>query len=307
MGQGTGMGDGSGFGVGAGLMRCFLIVVNIFFGLFGFILLAGGCFLKLGQQYYMPFVDAALESLPELMASAGLANGAEQPSDVEVDFDAILGTIAIGLIILGLFLFILAILGCIGACCQVKVIMIVYLVVLLIMFLVQLILVILYAVQGIDSVIDDTFTDMIEGDYGGIDDFTAASLVMNVVMVQFKCCGAKNYMDFDNSPNWDNQREFNSQGFTITLEMETPIACCKFEGTLPSVSLIDQQCSIKGTANDLNNNMNTGCVEALADAVNDYNNIILGVFAGILVFQALLIIFVIALLVMKNKEDNKIA
>ena len=27
-----GSGEGSGFGVGSGLMRCFLIVVNIFFG-----------------------------------------------------------------------------------------------------------------------------------------------------------------------------------------------------------------------------------------------------------------------------------
>ena len=31
---------------------------------------------------------------------------------------------------------------------------------------------------------EDTFNDMIKGDYGGIDDFTMDSLVMNVVMVQ---------------------------------------------------------------------------------------------------------------------------
>ena len=35
----------------------------------------------------MPFVDAAVESLPQMMAEAGLADGTDQPSDVEVDFD----------------------------------------------------------------------------------------------------------------------------------------------------------------------------------------------------------------------------
>ena len=32
MARGAGVGEGSGDGVGAGLMRCVLIVVNIFFG-----------------------------------------------------------------------------------------------------------------------------------------------------------------------------------------------------------------------------------------------------------------------------------
>lgn len=84
----------------------------------------------------------------------------------------------------------------------------------------------------------------------------------------------------------------------------TPIACCKFEGSLPSISLIDEQCAIVAT--DLNNNMKTGCVAAITGELDSFNNIIVGVLAGILVFQAILVVIVICLIVLNNKEDNKV-
>jgi len=306
MAKGKGSGEGSGFGVGAGLMRCVLIVVNVFFGLIGFVLLAAGCFIRLGESVYMPFVDDAVGSLPELMSSTGLSDGSEQPDDVSVDFGMILDPLSTGLIVLGLFLFIMGILGCISACCQVKVIMIVYVIVLIILFLLELVLLILYATQGIGGVVESTLISMIEEDYGGIDDYGVESLLLNVIMVHFKCCGAKNYQDFDNAKKWDRMRSFTYQGITVTQELMTPIACCKFEGSIPSISLEDEMCAIKPLSTDLNNNMNKGCVVAIEEEVDSFQTIIIGVLAGIVAFQAILIIFVIALLVIKSKEDGKV-
>ena len=64
---------------------CFIFVRQ--FQLLGFIFLAAGAFIRMGQEYYMPFVDGAVESLPSLMAGAGLSDGSTQPDDVSVDFN----------------------------------------------------------------------------------------------------------------------------------------------------------------------------------------------------------------------------
>jgi len=306
--KGEGFGEGEGAGVGSGLMRCFLITVNIFFGLFGFILLAAGAFIKLGESLYMPFIDEIIQSIPSFTSGAGLEGAASPAADLQASFDLLLGGISIGLIILGVFLFITAILGCISACCQVKVIMIIYTVVLLVLLIAQIVFVILFGTGFFDNMIKDQLTGILQNDFIGIDSFTAESLLLNILMIQFKCCGIDGYKDFDSASVWNNKRTatITVAGQTVTQEiiLQTPIACCKTEGTFPSVTLPDETCAY--TPTPLNNYLEKGCFPELMAQLDQYRTIIIGVLAGIIVFQAILVIFVIVLLVLKGKEENDV-
>ena len=74
---------------------------------------------------------------------------------------------------------------------------------------------------------------------------------------QLKCCGIDDYHDFDEAEKWQSTREFEVSGITVETEMVTPVACCKMDGTFPSVEPVDDQCSI--TPTDPTSNWNSVC------------------------------------------------
>ena len=62
-------------------------------------------------------------------------------------------------------------------------------------------------------------------------------------------------MDFYYCDQWKRNRTFTMEGQEVTLQMVTPIACCKTTGDFPSVTPIDTNCTF--TPTDVNSNFNT--------------------------------------------------
>ena len=66
--------------------------------------------------------------------------------------------------------------------------------------------------------------------------------------LQYSCCGIDDYEDFDTAANWKKQRTFEVTVSGVktnqTVNLATPMACCKFTGTFPDLgSPVDETCA----------------------------------------------------------------
>src|SRR6218665_1922870 len=65
---------------------------------------------------------------------------------------------------------------------------------------------------------------------------------------QFKCCGLYNYVDFKDAKEWRRSRAVvGADGQVSTVNLTTPIACCKLQGDFPNVKIKDDTCALKPT------------------------------------------------------------
>ena len=88
---------------------------DIFFlsQILGFVLFAGGLFVRFGSSVLNQFVNDAITNLEKSLQSAGYGN-----VDISSNFSLsdVLLSVAIALIVFGLFLVILSMMGCCGGC-----------------------------------------------------------------------------------------------------------------------------------------------------------------------------------------------
>ena len=95
--------------------------------IFGLIFLAIGIFLRVAVDKIIDQVDPLLENLPSISSAVNIAGVTAPPYldddslDPPFDLNVIFTGISTAFIVLGVFLLVVGILGCVGACCTVKV------------------------------------------------------------------------------------------------------------------------------------------------------------------------------------------
>ncbi|KAI0219747.1 hypothetical protein LSAT2_028724 [Lamellibrachia satsuma] len=283
-----------------GCVRTLLVIINIIFVVLGGALLGGGIFLKVASDQTASVVDQIKSNIPDLANGAQIDDAAATASPLMSDDDIndLLNGIIIAFIVLGAFLFLLGMSGCCGACCAIKTMLIIYVFFVVLVFIGFLAVLIIFATKKVDESVKTEADKVLKKTYAGIDDFSVKSLTLNYFMITRKCCGMKDYRDFDKAEKWKKTRWMEIEGRRILITMMTPVACCKMEGKFPSSVPKDKNCTIVPT--DENNNWNTGCNDKVTEALDKYRMHAIGGCAGIMIFQ--LLCFIMAVYIIKNVE-----
>ncbi|XP_052803632.1 tetraspanin-1-like [Mya arenaria] len=278
--------------------RIILVVLNIFFLIAALALIVVGFIIKFANQYVQPLVQDALtliESKTKTLYDSSYSLG-------NFEYTEVLNDLAIAMIVAGVVLGAVALVGCIGACCNLTTLALVYAIVLIAIFLAQVTLIILvYAVPGkvLKKYINEQLVTTLDG-YQGLKATDTKSIGWNYAMQQFDCCGANDYTDFTSRTTWKAYDETN--GIT---DLITPVACCK---TLPEDSTAAAKCAGKNSDTNYDStseiqsesNLFTGCTDGIWDSVINENNArFIPVIVVVLICQLVLIIF--AILIFKNR------
>ncbi|KAH3868317.1 tetraspanin-1-like isoform X2 [Dreissena polymorpha] len=277
------------------LCRIFLVLVNIIFLLLGIALFALGLFVRFGSSILNGYLDTVKKSLQE----SASATGAGTVDLSTLDITGLLFGVALGLIFFGLFLTIIAFLGCCGGCCKFKVLLILYVIICGVLLVAQIVVIgILYgSPKTFHDPAKKALKEQIQSDFQGIAGTDIVSMAWNVVMQFAKCCGVDGYEDFNSAVKWN--RTYS------TYRIDTPLACCK---ELPS-SASTVTCAVlppSGTASDANSYLDTGCYDKLWEQTLGNSKIVIGVLVGIGVFQLCLILFGIIILVTMREKTGMV-
>ncbi|XP_052060644.1 tetraspanin-9-like [Mytilus californianus] len=262
--------------------RVILVLINILFSLIGIALLIVGSVVRWGT-------DLMNQYLSDLYKDFRVAINVHD--DLDFNIPDLLGDVTLSFIVIGAFFFIIGILGCIGACCTVRPMLILYVVILSILVLAEIaFVVVLFAAQSkVDEWLKKPFKMTLE-EYKGIDGIDAVTLGLNFIMTQYDCCGVEGYGDFNDSTLWD--REFNkSDGSTHNKSI--PAVCC--------INVTNQDCWQHPNTN--NSYMDTGCYDAIKDWLHDNMEPLIGTSAGVLVIEIILVIF--ACVACSKERSNK--
>ncbi|XP_062614985.1 CD63 antigen-like [Saccostrea cucullata] len=269
-----------------GCSQFFLTIVNIVFSLIGLTLLVVGSVVRWGNDFMNNILQDSYSRLASALKDAGADTNL---NDFNIaDF---VGDATLAFIILGAFFFVLGILGCVGACCQVKCMLVVYVVFLVILLLVEITFIILiFAVRSeVDSWIKKPFKKAIQEEYKGISSKESISIAINFVSVEFECCGVDNYADFNSSKLWKNETGEEEKNPQI------PVICCKNRTSEAIDSCIY-------TPDRNNSYIDQGCYDAIDTWLSKNQNIMIGVGAAVLAVELLLMIF--ALVVCKSGKEK---
>ncbi|XP_064594969.1 tetraspanin-9-like [Liolophura sinensis] len=272
--------------------KIFLVLINIIFVLIGLGLLTVGCMLKLGQ------VDLLNEQLMNLMSSVD----GKVIADGSVDLGSLVGKAAVALIISGVIIFIIGFLGMCGAMCTIKWMLCLYAVIITVIILAEVVGVILLFTMTaqIEGFIQSFLRGTLKKSYAGAKSNDAASLAWNYAFTELQCCGVTNYTDTHLATKWN--RTVQDPITSAIRRLETPLTCCKLNGTFPDYELPSSyDCAV--TPVRRNSNYDTDCYSAVKDIVLGYKGIFIGVGVGILVLELLLLIS--SILAYKS-EDSKV-
>ncbi|XP_059143719.1 23 kDa integral membrane protein-like [Physella acuta] len=248
-----------------------VVIINIIFMIFGLAALVAGIVFKVGWEDVRDVFD-----LPDI------------GGDIQLAGDAL----AYGAIVFGAFILVLALLGCIGACCKVRVLLAVYAIVVIILLIAQVAIVVFVAVKG------DFMKDKLEVELQGSlkeykEDGKGKSTAWSSLFDFLECCGAKDPKDFRNLtfannayPFYDSHRPDLFKG----RELYIPITCCKawdYSKTLSTDSFNQNGACLNGTAGKF---YNQGCVDSVVDKVDSNKAILIGVGVAILVIELVVIV-----------------
>ncbi|XP_071095703.1 tetraspanin-18B-like [Haliotis cracherodii] len=284
-------------GVLVGCSRIFLVIINGIFAVIGLVFLVVGCIVRFGSGILDPYLQDLYTSLQRFMEQAG------QSVDLSnFNLGDYLQDATLALILLGVFFFIIGIFGCIGGCCKVRCMLIVYAVLISLIVLAEVLFVILlFTIRDtVDNNIKGPMKTSIEESYTGFNSTDLVSLGWNFAMVNFKCCGVDNYTEFQDAKKWINKYTPKQTNMSITLAV--PIACCKLNGSFPNINLPTEFTCATDPTSALSN-IDKGCYQAIWDIINDNSNIMIGVGVGVVVVELLMIILA-CIVCCKEKKKN---
>ncbi|XP_061184159.1 tetraspanin-1-like [Saccostrea echinata] len=253
-----------------GLGRVLIVVINIIFLILGLVFFALGLVCLVGQSVLEPYYKGVLDSLKNQLESNNFGT---------VDFSSfnisdLIGGLGYFFVGLGLFLLIITIFGCCGACCKVKFMLVTYAIIVIVILVGELIFVgILYGSPNtIKDEIKNPLKTSIQSDYIGFNGTNLVSLGWNFAHRQFKCCGVDSYNDFTGGAKWNTN---------YGTGLKAPITCCI---TIPDSAL--PTCAT--TPADI---YTKGCFDEVYSMLLGNVALVAGSIAGCGAFQLVLIIF----------------
>ncbi|KAK3107237.1 hypothetical protein FSP39_010005 [Pinctada imbricata] len=238
-------------------------------GLFGILFLVVGAVVRWGSDYMNSLLSDAYARLSTALKEAG----AESDALSDFHIGEFVGDAAIAFVVIGAFFFLLGILGCVGACCKVKCMLVLYVIFLVLIVLAELtFLILVFAFRDeVDSWFKDPLRSAIEKEYKSSASEDSISLAINFVQSEFKCCGVDSYQDFNMSTSWNRTFVYNG----TVYEKLIPNVCCK-----NSSSNANLDCLLSPTTD--NAYTDTGCYKAIEDWISDNYRILAGVGGAVL-------------------------
>ncbi|KAL4228465.1 hypothetical protein ACF0H5_011512 [Mactra antiquata] len=268
--------------------RLVLVVINLVLLLTSLAMTIAGFIIKFGASVFSKYTDSVLDSVKQ---SAKVAFD-DDISTEQFDFEKLFGFFGVLLIVIGVFLLTVSIFGCCGACCKIKMLLMLYAIVLGILVIGQITFVVMFFKYN--SVLKGAIRKPLEEtlkNYHGLNGTEADSLVWNFLMQQFECCGIEGYEDFSDT-KWFGGEFGNTENLTM------PLACCN---DLPE----DDDFSCAETIDSDLNNYNKGCLDALWDELLGQNQLYSYIVSiGVILFQVILLVF--ALMLYCKKDEKKV-
>lgn len=217
-----------------------LTVLNTAFAMLSLIMVGIGCALFYAGDIIIPFTNLLLAQL----SARGAIN---QPSlDVSgFDIATIATQIAWPMVMCGAVLFCVSFVGCCGANCENKLLLLVYSIVMTVIIVAEVLAVIILA-GGQDTFKQqaiDQANGYVKDQYRGDNSSDAFSVVMNVAQMNLQCCGVDNYTTLQKAIKWERTGTFSDEaGNSITTTMLLPFSCCNMTKPFPSFTPVDINC-----------------------------------------------------------------
>lgn len=242
----------------SGFLKIMMFIFNGGIFLAGAAILGVGVWVKVDSASLLGLLDEIEDAPPEL---SQLAN------------------VAYLLIGVGAVLLVIGFLGCCGAIRESRCMLLTFFCIVLIIFLIEVAgAIVLFVFQGLAGELlgnlENQVRASIRKDYGNENSLTS---LWNATMEEFKCCGYKNYTDFDNSP-------YQNVGTVY------PPTCCN--------STTNGQCP----ATDAESSMVLGCFDKLVELIEENAVIIAAVALGI---AALEIAAMVVSMILYKKVGSK--
>lgn len=254
-----------------------LIVVNIIFILLGLGLLIPGILVVVNDDGINDNILPALQQVDFGVSNFGdLAKG-----------------LSITLIVMGSFVLVLSMMGACGACCESKLLLVVYIIVVGILFLGKLVIVILWIVFKAD--VESKLREELKI---GLKKFTNDDLTThevstgwNYLNMNFECCG------IDAVTALSTGNDYTTTAWYATASNEVPISCCP---GVTSSSYLAASASGGNTCTSAKGTLpvghySKGCYDALKDFANTYSIAFICVGVFILLVEIAAIIFACSL------------
>ncbi|XP_041372961.1 CD63 antigen-like isoform X2 [Gigantopelta aegis] len=255
--------------------KILLIIINIIFMIFGIACLAGGIVLKLG-------FDVIKEAL--------VAKG----SDIDFNLKYAGETLGIGMIAFGVFILLVSFLGCAGACCRVRCLLVVYAIIVMVILVAQIAVVVLAVIKGSEAsdILDKGLKKALDGYHEDPKKKDPKDKSFDALFSTFSCCGVDNYTDFKSlNTSWDNRNP----------QKKIPVTCCKgvnYEDITNKTFVDHAQCLTTPTKG---NAYIEGCYSSLVDEIKKYKGIAIGV--GIVIFLVEIVVIGMAFFLCSRHDD----
>jgi hypothetical protein len=278
------------------LCEWLLGVLNVLIMLVGLAIAAIGAVLQAAAgSTFFKFLETSIKSI---------LNGVNIVGDKSfignIDFQSTFGSAAIILIIVGGVIACIAFIGWCSNCCGgYNVLRILYTVILAILVVAQVVVVALFFSKVFDSTIKTQVTNLINDQYVDLTDSGLPSIIMNVIMLNYQCCGLNGYQDFNTSKKWNSHQNLTLDGKVQQVTLVTPVACCATTGKFPDVELKDDWCAVY--PNNDTSNWDTGCWTAVTTDLDQYRTWAILVASGIIVIQAIIMVLVIGIIKANEK------
>jgi tetraspanin-18 len=267
--------------------KCILGIINGIILLAGLALAAaGGLLVAISNN---PSLANTLQKLiDDILRHISIIPGAGNPTNpVSEEFVELIQPAGIILLAVGLFILAISILGYCGLTCYIVVLK-VYVAVLLVILVIEVVVVAILFSGVFNEEIQTEMKKIIRKHYGGLEDKSLYSVIPNLLMIKFHCCGVDDYMDFDNATNWNRTTMIKVNGQDQVVTLVTPIACCETNGSFPNVDVLDEHCATQ--PNNVTSNYMIGCWDAISDEIANVRTAIILISVAVMLVQLAFII-----------------
>ncbi|CAL8090886.1 unnamed protein product [Calicophoron daubneyi] len=264
-------------------LTCLLLCVfNAVVLVIGLAALIAGAILKWNKSLFQKILDKYVEELVQKV-NLDLREVADQVIGKVQD---VAGLISTALLVFGIVMVAIAILAFVGACCHIKLILILYAVIIGALIVIHVIYLAVYFANR-DIILKypmKAFEDMVYN-YQSMSSGDRDSLVLGALMQYYNCCGYYNGSDF-NTPNshFTHKEEYENH----TIDVQYPVPCCDVLGGWND----PQTCPV--TFTESNSNIEVGCKDEFRHDLQRLIDLISKVSVLILIFNA--VVFVLAIL-----------
>jgi len=282
--------------------KVLLIIVNIIFFLAGLLMLAFG----------IAVVVAPVQCLNFLKTSG--INFNSWQGDTGNYFVQIVQACGIFMIILGAVVAVIACFGFFGACCDNKCMLVTYAIILIIILLAEVALIIFAAVYptAFNSTAKTSVFNLLTADFksdivtypnGSLGNVSTGSGVWAALQLELGCCGSNNYTDYAQF-NWTRTA---CPGQANTCYYQVPLSCCKLKSnsSLPASTndFVNYNSCI--TTADAGSTYQGGCTDGVINLIKSYSRIAIGIAAGIVGLEIILIILAFVMCCIASDRSSK--